>query len=280
MERELEVTEGMISHAYVEMMAERSSLLSNALDSYSMWTGQTSAQLRELYQQPSIPTEQPVNTGVRSRQADLVDSSIFENSISVVGAGAIGSFTVLTLAKMGFRRFTVYDHDIVSDENIANQFYRYADRGSMKVSALQRMIHDFEGITINTRAQRWDNTQRLEGYVVMAVDSMAVRNQIYQFIKRNSDVYGFVDGRMGGQQAELYSVDLLETSHRKIYEQYLWSDSEASELPCTQKAVMYNVLWIASQIANNLRLMMEDKPFPNVMLMDFENSNHMNVKHT
>jgi hypothetical protein len=109
------------------------------------------------------------------------------------------------------------------------------------------------------------------------VDSMHARKHIYNAIQRNQYVYGFIDGRMGGQQAELYSIDLTKQEQRKIYPAYLWNESETSELRCTQKAVMYNVLWIASMIANNLRLMLENKPFRNVMLMDFENVNHINV---
>jgi len=226
----------------------------------------------------SPPAEPELDmTEARSRQTDLVDSTIFDERITVIGAGAIGSFVVLTLAKMGFKHIAVYDNDIVNVENISNQFYPYSAVHSSKVNSLLDMIRDFERLSITPYNMLWNNTVRLNGYVIMAVDTMAVRNQIYRFIKRNADVFGFIDGRMGGQQAEVYSVDLTQAKHKEIYEKYLWSDSEASELPCTQKAVMYNVLWIASQIANNLRLMLEQKPFPTVMQMDFENVTHINV---
>lgn len=234
-----------------------------------------------LFTPPQVAEPPPPDIdqqAVRSRQSDLVDSAIFDNPITIIGAGAIGSFTALTLAKMGFPNITVYDHDSVSTENISNQFYRYKDIGSSKVTALRNMLQDFEQLDISPRHQQW-RTQSLSGHIIMAVDSMAVRKQIFHFIRRNTNVYGFIDGRMGGQQAEVYSVDLLHPEQKVIYEKYLWSDSEAEELPCTQKAVMYNVLWIASQIANNLRLMLEEKPFPPVMQMDFENVNHINVQH-
>lgn len=231
-------------------------------------------------QPQEVAQEQELDmTEARSRQSDLVDSAIFEEPITVIGAGAIGSFVVLTLAKMGFKRISVYDNDTVGVENISNQFYPYDSVGTSKAYALANMIRDFERLSINVRNFLWTAEHRLSGYVIMAVDTMAVRNQIYRAVKRNSDVYGFIDGRMGGQQGEVYTVDLLDTEQKKVYEKYLWSDTEASELPCTQKAVMYNVLWIASMISNNLRLMLESKPFPKVMHMDFENVNHMNVTH-
>ena len=214
----------------------------------------------------------------RSRQADLVNPDIFENPITVIGCGAIGSFTTLTLAKMGFHDITVYDNDSVGEENISNQFYRYKDIGMNKAEALYGMVHDFEDIQIKYYRHNWE-TEALSGHVIMAVDSMVVRKHIFDAVKRNVDVDSFIDGRMGGQQAEVYTVDLRSSEDKRIYLQYLWSETEASELPCTQKAVMYNVLWIASMIANNTRLLMEGKRIHNVMRMDFQNANHMNVVH-
>ena len=219
-------------------------------------------------------------SAIRSRQADLVDSMILTIPVTIIGAGAIGSFVTMTLAKMGFKYLTVWDDDEVSTENISNQFYRYRDIGEFKVDALRAMVKDFEGLDINNVTRRFvrSNHPLVNEVVISCVDSMAVRKEIYDHIKRNANVSYFVDGRMGGQQAEVYTVDLLNTAQKKFYESRLWTDDEASELPCTQKAIMYNVLWIASQIANNLRLMLEEKPFPPCMLMDFENVNHMNVQ--
>ncbi len=216
---------------------------------------------------------------IRSRQADLVDREIFSNPITIIGAGAIGSFTALTLAKMGFHSIEVYDDDDVSVENISNQFYRYSDIGRNKANALAQMLFDFEGIDIVPFSIRWERGDMLNPYVIMAVDSMTVRKRIFEDIKGSSSVKGFVDGRMGGQQAEIYTINAKRRAEKAVYEQYLWAEEEASVLPCTQKAVMYNVLFIASMIANNLRLLMEDKPYPKVQLMDFENVVLNTVKH-
>ena len=42
-----------------------------------------------------------INRG--ARQENLVDSSIFDTSVCLIGAGGIGSFTALALAKIGFK---------------------------------------------------------------------------------------------------------------------------------------------------------------------------------
>ena len=213
---------------------------------------------------------------IRSRQQELVDSAIFTEPITIIGCGAIGSFTALTLAKMGFHTITAYDGDSVSVENISNQFYRYADINDNKAAALSDMIREFEGIDIPVYSRHWTREDVLSGTVIMAVDSMNARKQIYERIKGNRGVHNFIDGRMGGQQAEVYAFNNVQ-EQRAIYERYLWAESDASELRCTQKAVMYNVLFIASAISNTLRLILEQKPYKHIVLMDFENQAQINV---
>ncbi len=158
--------------------------------------------------------------------------------------------------------------------NISNQFFRYGDIGVNKAQALQEMIHDFEDVVIDHHTCRWTYRHALSDAVIMCVDSMTVRKAIFDNLGRS--VRHFIDGRMGGQQAEVYAFENI-TWHKEAYEKYLWEESEASELPCTEKAVMYNVLWIASNIANTLRLMLEDKPYHHVHNMDFENGVHKNI---
>jgi hypothetical protein len=217
-----------------------------------------------------------INTDVRSRQAELVDDSILTQPITIIGCGAIGSFTALVLAKMGFHDLNVYDNDVVSTENISNQFFRYEDIGTNKALALFRMLYKFEDIEIHFNERNWTREDTLRGTVVMAVDSMGVRQQIYDRINGNRGVWNFLDGRMGGQQAEIYAFRNTP-EQRAVYERYLWAEEEASELRCTQKAVMYNVLWIASGIANTLRLMLERKAYHDIVLMDFENQEQHKV---
>ena len=57
------------------------------------------------------------------RQTDIVDADrLAELPVTVIGAGATGSFITLALAKMGVRHITVYDDDTVEEHNLPNQF--------------------------------------------------------------------------------------------------------------------------------------------------------------
>ena len=57
------------------------------------------------------------------RQFDLIPEDVLGEPITIIGVGAIGSWTTLALAKMGFQNLTVFDDDKVSIENMNSQFY-------------------------------------------------------------------------------------------------------------------------------------------------------------
>ena len=211
-----------------------------------------------------------------TRQSRLVDSSILTCPITIIGAGGIGSFTALTLAKMGFENIYVMDNDTVEEHNIPNQFYRYKDLTIPKVEALKQIIYDFTENEIDTNSHHFEEETIINwgGLWIMAVDNMTTRQNIYKLAyKHHNLITGIIDGRMGGQQAEVYTVNMQNRMERTAYKNTLWEEAETAQVPCTERAVIYNVLWIASTIANSARLLLEKKPYRPIQIMDFENQN-------
>jgi len=208
---------------------------------------------------------------VFDRQLGLVDSSIFDTPITVVGAGGIGSFTTLALAKIGFKNIAVWDFDIIEPHNLPNQFYRLDDVGKYKVEALEEIVLAFTGTKILGFKEIWHKDIDMQGLVISAVDSMKVRAEIYDSIKRNIRVRAFIDGRMGSNQLEIYTTRIDSSLDKKAYTKTLWKDSETANIPCTERAVMYNVLTIASWIVNQARLVLSGKAYHREMILDLEN---------
>lgn len=206
-----------------------------------------------------------------SRQSDLIDDGYLYNPISIVGAGGIGSFLTLALAKIGFQQIAVYDFDRVEEHNLPSQYYRLSDIGRYKVDCLKEIVKDFSGldITIYSRPAVIRDMQEMKGVVFSAVDSMSARRLIFENI-RPLNVQWYIDGRMGGNQLEIYTVKNTPQERGK-YRNVLWSDDETSDVPCTQRAVMYNVLSIASLMTNQLRLVLSGKPYSRMITFDFEN---------
>lgn len=206
---------------------------------------------------------------MRLRQQDLVPESILTTPITVIGAGGIGSFTVVALAKCGFSDITVYDMDTIEEHNIPNQFYPLDAIGHPKVSALGVVVRNFAGVELKEKYEEY-REQSLSKVVVMAVDTMLTRHSIYkQCIKRDSGVEWLVDGRMGGNQLEVYTSH-MSRGDKKIYEKVMWSDAEAHDTPCTARATMYNVLNIASWITNQVRLVLSGKEYKRGLIFDLE----------
>ena len=203
------------------------------------------------------------------RQLDLLDLKLSSTPITIIGAGATGSFTALTLAKMGFTELTVFDFDTVEEHNLPNQFYRTCDIGKPKVLALQEIIRDFEGIEIKARNEKYRG-QRISGVVICCVDSMDIRLLIWNFVKMNTDVKLYIDSRMGTEVMQMFSVNPNDLAQCNDYEQTLFPSSEALPVRCTAKTIMYTVLSIASFLASQVKKFVMKEPISLQVVFDLK----------
>lgn len=209
------------------------------------------------------------------RQSGLVDQSIFKNKITIIGVGGIGSFLTLTLAKMGFTNIEVYDFDQVEDHNLPNQFYRQVDvlARAYKTEALRHIVEDFTGVLLKTNAKEWLAKYKTKGILISAVDNMDTREAMFNYAIENPKlVPWFIDGRMGRLQAEIYTINTKKKSDIAIYKKRLWKNSQVDDIPCTEKAIIYNVLFIASMICSQMKLALEGKIYKPAIIADLENT--------
>lgn len=190
------------------------------------------------------------------RHMELFDPTTFTQKVTVIGAGATGSWLVLQLAKLGIQNITVYDFDIVEAHNIPNQLYGALDVGKPKVTALKEFILHQTGTTINAINERYES-KRLSGYVFCMVDTMSGRDKIWkQNIKFKSAVTLYVEPRMGLDTARIYNVEPMNTDHHKRYEECFYGDDEAEVSSCgTSMTVITTALstsaWVARQLINH-----------------------------
>lgn len=203
-----------------------------------------------------------------SRQADLVDAEALETPITIIGCGGIGSFTALALAKMGCVHLTVYDDDLVEDQNIPNQLYRLGDVGQLKVERLADIIKSFTGTGIDARPERVQG-QRLQGIVVSGVDSMEGRRRIWdRSIRFKAGVAAYIDARMGAEVSRIYTVRPADPDHVRFYERTLYSDEEALQLPCTAQAIVYTGFGIASLVAGQVKRVAMGEAYKREIIFD------------
>ena len=173
--------------------------------------------------------------------------------ITIVGCGGIGSPTALMLANMGIRDVVLVDFDIVEDHNRPNQGYRKKDTGKPKVEALEEIIGEFAEDCCVTAINEKFTDQNLSGVVIMAVDNMETRKMIWEKVKWNPDVLLCIDGRLAGEYLEIFTIKPSRLDDIEYYEARLFSDEDASGLPCTAKGIIYIGGIISSLIANQIK---------------------------
>jgi molybdopterin/thiamine biosynthesis adenylyltransferase len=187
------------------------------------------------------------------RQLEIVSQEQLRMPVHIIGCGGIGSPTSLALGKMGCQHLTLYDDDRVSDHNLPNQFYRHHDIGRFKVEALKDILAEYTEAQVETVCKRIDRGE-FAGIVIFAVDSMSARRQIWESsVRFRQKIALFVDARMGAEVCRIYSIVPFDPDDVRFYESTLYSDAEADPEPCTQRAIIYNTLSIASLISNQVK---------------------------
>ncbi len=195
------------------------------------------------------------------RQLDIFDPAKHQVPVSIIGAGGIGSIVALALGKMGLDQLDVYDFDEVNEHNVPNQMFRPDQLGERKVSALQEVVDDLTGVSIepiNEKIGENGNAIRRGGVVVSAVDSMEARTKIWESVKMNPKYQLFLDGRLGGEEIHLYTVNPCDPDHIKAYEATLFPDEEAEEVECTAKSIIWTTFFIGGLVARSIAKFMKD----------------------
>lgn len=215
-----------------------------------------------------------INHDLYIRQTALADPEKLDKKILVVGAGGIGSWTVLALLKMGCQDVTVMDYDEVEVHNAGSQLYGSWDSGKTKVQALEdrlSTLSDIEANFINNQITPENVNQIVSEFdiIVFAVDLIDVRKLLFEALKNTQK--RFIDGRMAGNAIEIYSVLLDNPEQVKLYEETLFSEEEAIHVECSSRAVIYNCFVIAGLITDIVARWSNDEEVPTELIVDLQN---------
>lgn len=182
------------------------------------------------------------------RGLDMFNPNLFKDKkIGIVGAWWIWSNSAYVLSKMWIK-CKVCDFDEVDEVNTSSQFYSMKQLWMPKVEALKeniKMMCDEDIEIVNWKYEKWmfDDCDIL----VLALDSLAVRKQVIETCK---DTQFILDTRMVKKIAQ---VNLLYWISRNSWVEKEWREN-ADELNewtrCTEKAVAFNALWMASLVGS------------------------------
>jgi len=201
------------------------------------------------------------------RQRDIISIEKLQKArISLIGAGSIGSFTALTLAKMGAGYLSIYDEDGITNHNLPNQFFRKQDISQFKVESLSNILTDFTTSKVRKNICFYKN-QRLNETVIVATDSMESRRLVWhEFLKQKQCKY-LIEARVGAEIGMVYTIKFKNRKNINFYEQTLNDVKES--LPCTAKSIIYNVLLIASLICRSYKsIINNENNFPKELIFN------------
>lgn len=202
------------------------------------------------------------------RQRDIIDLTELQKScVTIIGAGSVGSFTTLTLSKMGVRKIINFDQDGIQDHNLPAQFYRKKDIGKWKVNALKDLISEFEDTSI-IPCNRFYKNQKLSGVVIVVTDNMESRRHVWEQYKKQGCTAGFIEARMGAELSKLYTIKSTSSKDRDFYEATLHTDAQSLKLPCTARTIIYNVLTISGLICRAYKAIIMKENFPRELIFN------------
>lgn len=209
-----------------------------------------------------------------SRHMELFDPDKFEYPVTIIGAGATGSWLALALAKLGITDITVYDFDIIEEHNVPNQAYSISNVGDFKIEALYENIKYETGTSIKVKNEKFTN-QRLSGVVFLMVDSMSARKEIWEnSIKLKPAVKLLVEPRMGLDVGRIYNVDPMDMNQIKKYEDTYYGDDVAEVSACgASMTVITSALGITSWCGRQLINWHNKEELDNEILIDFKYNN-------
>lgn len=203
-----------------------------------------------------------MNTDHLTRQLDIIPLDKLSMPVNIIGCGAIGSFVALELAKMGVTRLKVWDDDVVSIENMNNQFYRFKDIDKPKALALYDLVKEFTGVDLFAYERLFtpEDAAGLQGLVISAVDTMSARRMIFDAVlDQPNAVKMIIDPRMSAEFYQQYTVDMNNSAW---YEKVLFADSEAVPTPCTAKSTIYTATLAAGMVVKTVKNIIMEQEYP------------------
>jgi len=118
------------------------------------------------------------------RGADCI-TKLATVSLTLCGAGALGSLLADNLARQGFRRWKVIDRDRIEEHNVGTQLYGESEVGAWKVEALRGRLFRAVGFEIEAVAKELTerNARSLlkgSGIVLDTFDNSAARKLVQE----------------------------------------------------------------------------------------------------
>lgn len=181
----------------------------------------------------------------------------FTGCVTIVGLGGVGGAVAMQAARLlpyyDVKRLILYDPDVVERRNLEGQIYFQSDVGDeenpkRKIDGVRRQLDDLPHgeCVIEYHAERVDSSTPLRGILIVAVDSLKARQDIFNALDYKNGKSNFVplliEARVGenGNYAIVYVVDPNDPEQMKVYRnKVFWEEGESA--PPNDRCVPANI---------------------------------------
>jgi len=217
-----------------------------------------------------------INVNPFLRQSDIIDTELLNNlSMSIIGCRSIGSFSALTLTKLGVGTLVLYDMDKVEPHNVSNQFFVLDDLDTYKAEATLNHCQHYKANTeqqIISVNDKFTNQQIKTELVLASVDNIEGRHNIFNMANQSPECKLYLDARMLADNLKIFTVDLTNDNDVLSFYKEFIEDVENQIAPCTRRTIIYNVLMCASLIGSIVKKYVEREPLPLHVAYCFSNN--------
>lgn len=190
--------------------------------------------------------------------------------VVVGGAGGIGSWLVLLLARTSTPNIMIYDFDLLEEHNMSGQLYPTTAVGKLKVEALKDTVKSFTGVDIYTFNEKLTKDTPGSNIMFGAFDNMEARKAIFdswmsfvniwteakEKIDKEESTWEkeglspvkpiLIDGRLTLEQIQIFCVT---PEFAEEYEkEYLFPDGDVEDEVCTLKQTSHTAAMIGGHM--------------------------------
>lgn len=204
-------------------------------------------------------------------------------TITIGGAGTIGTWLSLLIARTGDHTLHIFDDDTVEVHNMAGQLFRKSDIGKKKVDAIKELITDLtdhDDDTIFAIDTRITDETVVNPVCMSCFDSMKARKDMFTAWGKLEDRELFIDGRMSIENYEIYTV---RKGEEDSYLETLFDDSTIPPQICSLKSTSHVGALIGGKMTSvlmnhlaNMRIGMDLRTLPFMIREDLELMNYSN----
>ena len=184
------------------------------------------------------------------------------------------------LIRAGVTNLHIWDDDVVSPHNPANQIYTPEMVGTPKVAALIEIAKKINpDVTIKAHPTRVDTDTRLSGYIFLCVDNIDTRRELCKAWRKNPNIIWVCDGRMRLTDFNVHAADWSDDKEAiNLIRSMEYSHSEAVEqTPVTAcglaVSIIYAPVTLAMQMMANFVKFINEGKYARTIITDLSSFN-------